>query len=75
MRSWHTEAGSLACQWSEAGPRLPYRPRWMKETTELRSGYLAPLPDFARHSPFGGGTAWFQLHCTQRVSGAVVAPD
>jgi hypothetical protein len=58
MRSWQTEAGRLACRWSEAGPRVPYDPRWMQETSEVPSGYLPPLTDFASHSPFAGAT-WF----------------
>jgi hypothetical protein len=62
MRSWQTETGHLACRWSETGQRVRYNPRWMQETSDLKSGYLPPAPDFASHSPFGGTTSWFQLH-------------
>jgi hypothetical protein len=51
--SWQTETGHLACRWSEAGQRVEYHPGWMPETSDVQSGYLPPIPDFASHSPFG----------------------
>jgi hypothetical protein len=65
--SWQTETGYLACRWSEVGQRLQYNPRWMQETSDIQSGYLMPVPDFASHSPFGGGS-WFQPHTADRDS-------
>ena len=68
MRAWRTEAGHLACYWSEVGQHVQYDPRWMQESADIRSGYLPPVPDFASHSPFGGATSWFQLHTADRDS-------
>jgi hypothetical protein len=65
--SWQAEDGHLACRWSEVGQRVRYKPRWMQETSQIQSGYLPPLPDFASHSPFGGAT-WFQPHTAARDS-------
>ena len=65
--SWQTETGHLACRWSEVGQRVPYNPGWIEETSDLQGGYLAPIPDFASHSPFGGAS-WFQLHTADRDS-------
>jgi len=62
MTSWETQTGHLACRWSEVGQRVQYNPRWVQETSEIQSGYLPPVPDFASHSPFGGVASWFQLH-------------
>jgi hypothetical protein len=56
--SWQTETGGLASHWSDIGQRIPYNPQWMQEASRMQSGYLAPVPDFASHSPFGGAT-WF----------------
>jgi hypothetical protein len=61
MRAWQIETGRLACRWSEVG-HVQHNPRWMQETSDVQSGYLPPVPDFASHSPFGGTTSWFQLH-------------
>jgi len=58
MRSWQTETGHLACRWSEVGQHVQYNPCWMQETSDIQSGYLPPVTDFASHSPFGGAT-WF----------------
>jgi len=57
--SWQFEKEHLACHWSDAGQRVNYNPAWMQETSEIQSGYLPPLPDFASRSPFGG-VSWFQ---------------
>jgi hypothetical protein len=57
--SWKSETGRLTCVWSEIGRHDIYDPPWMREASEVPSGYLAPLPDFLSHSPFGG-VAWFQ---------------
>jgi len=65
--SWQVGTGHLACRWSEVGQRVQYNPSWMQETSEMQSGYLPPVPDFASHSPFGGGT-WFHLHTADRDS-------
>jgi len=54
---WQVEAGQLLCRWSETS-RSKYNPPWMQQTSEVQSGYLPPLPDFADHSPFAGAT-WF----------------
>ena len=64
MRAWQTETGHLACRWSEVRQQVQYNPGWMEETSDIQSGYLPPLPDFASHSPFGGATSWFQLQTT-----------
>ena len=63
--SWQTETGNLACRWSEVGQRVQYNPRWMQEASDIPSGYLPPLPDFASRSPFGG-VSWFQPHTADR---------
>jgi len=63
--SWQTETGYLACRWSEMEQRVQYNPWWMQETSDVQSGYLLPLPDFASHSPFGGAS-WFQPHTADR---------
>jgi hypothetical protein len=67
MRSWQTEKGYLAFRWSGLGRRVQYNPRWMREASDIQSGYLPPVPD-ASHSPFGGATSWFQLHTAERDS-------
>jgi hypothetical protein len=61
MRSWLTEKGHLACRWFEVGQQLQYNPPWMQEASNIPSGHLPPVPDFASHSPFGGAF-WFELH-------------
>lgn len=66
MRSWQTETGHLACQWSEVRPQEPYNPQWMQEASDIPSGYLAPVPDFASRNPFGGTTSWFEIHTPER---------
>ena len=68
MRSWEMETGRLACRWCELGQRVRYDLRWMQEMSDIRSGYLPPPPDFASHSPFGGGSSWFQIHTAERES-------
>lgn len=55
--SWQTETGHLRCHWVEVGQRVQ-NPRWMQETSDIQSGYVPPVTDFASHSPFGGAT-WF----------------
>jgi hypothetical protein len=65
--SWQTETGHLACRWSEVGQRVRYTPRWIEEASDIQSGYLPPIPDFASHSPFGGAS-WFQFHSADRRS-------
>ena len=56
MRSWQTEGGRLTCRWFEVGQHVPYNPPWMQDTSQLQSGYIPPIPDFASHSPFGGAS-------------------
>lgn len=68
MRFWETDAGHLACHWSEVGQRARYNPLWMQEVVDVPSGYLPPVPDFASHSPFGGVTGWVQFHTAPRGS-------
>ena len=70
MRAWQTETGHLSCHWSEveSGQHVQYNPRWMQEASDIQSGYLPPVPDFASHSPFGGATSWFQFHAAGRDS-------
>ena len=66
MRSWQTETGHLTCRWSEVEQPVEYNPPWMQDASDVQGGYLSPVPDFARHSPFGGGASWFQLHVAPR---------
>lgn len=61
--SWQTKTGHLACRWSEVERGVPYNLHWMQEASNVQSGYLPPIPDFASHSPFGGAH-WFELHAT-----------
>jgi len=49
------------------GQRVPYNLGRMQETSDIQSGYLPPLPDFASHSPFGGAS-WFEPHTADRNS-------
>jgi hypothetical protein len=65
--SWQTEAGHLACRWTEVGQCVQRDPRWMQKTLDIRGGYLPPVPDFASHSLFGGAS-WFQPHTLERDS-------
>jgi hypothetical protein len=58
-RTWLVQAGHLSCSWSETEQRVVYNPRWMKESFDIPSGYLPPIPDFASHCPFCGAF-WFQ---------------
>jgi hypothetical protein len=59
--SWQTETGHLVCRWSEVGKRFQYDPKWMQDTSDIQSSYLPPLPNFTRHSPFGGAS-WLEPH-------------
>jgi hypothetical protein len=59
--SWQTETGNLVCHWSDVGNRSQYNPEWMQGRSDVQGSYLPPLPDFRRHSPFGGAL-WFQPH-------------
>jgi hypothetical protein len=63
--SWQVEPGHLACRWSEVGQRVQYDPSWIQGISEMQSGYLPPVPDFAGHSPFGAGT-WFHPQTPHR---------
>ena len=73
--SWQQETGHLACRWSEVGQRVLYNPRWIQETSDVRSGYLPPAPNFASHSPFGGAY-WFQPYTVVRAcEGRVLDAD
>jgi hypothetical protein len=65
--SWQAEKGHLTRRWSEVGPPVPYNLDWMHETSDIPSGYLPSLPDFASHSPFGGAF-WFEPHTADRAS-------
>lgn len=59
--SWKNQSGRLVCRWSEPAEHTQYHLYWSNETPDVQSGYLPPLPDFARHSPFGG-VSWFESH-------------
>jgi hypothetical protein len=61
--AWQTETGRLTWRWDTQ--RIQNNPPWMQETSEMQSGYLPALPDFASHSPFGGAT-WFHPHTADR---------
>ena len=60
-RTWQLQGGHLLCVWSEVAQHVGYSARWMTEAsdTDIPSGYLPPVPDFASHSPFCGAF-WFQ---------------
>ena len=58
-RTWQVQGGHLLCCWSETRQGVAYNPLWMNEASNIPSGYLPPLPDFASHSPFCGAF-WFQ---------------
>ncbi|HTZ83288.1 MAG TPA: hypothetical protein VMB66_08870 [Candidatus Acidoferrales bacterium] len=66
-RSWQVDSGRLLCHWSDMGQRIAYTPLWMKEASNVPSGYLPPVPDFASHSPFGGAF-WFEPITTRPAS-------
>jgi len=57
--SWQTGTGRLGWQWSEVGQRVQETPQWLQEISEMPSGYLPQVTDFAGHSPFGG-PSWFK---------------
>jgi hypothetical protein len=65
--TWNTQTDRLACRWSEVGQWVQYDAQWMREASNVPSGYLPPVPDFASHSPFGGPD-WFELHLPDRAS-------
>lgn len=65
--SWQTQTGHLACRWSELERRAQYNPPWRQEASDIQSGYLPPVSDFAAHSPFGGAS-WFESHTPDRNS-------
>ena len=70
--TWQVETGHLVWHWSEFGQRDQYHPHWILESSEAPSGYIPPLPDFANHSPFGGGWLGSSLtlpDATKRYSG------
>ena len=67
-RTWQMHAGHLICNWSEAGQRTVYNPSWMTEVSDIPSGYLPPLPDFASHSLFCPAFFWFQPDAARRES-------
>jgi hypothetical protein len=67
--TWQLEGGRLVARWSETGPSVRYGPKWMQDVTNVQSGYLPPVPDFASHSPFGGASwFWFIPHTPQTDS-------
>jgi len=60
--SWQSQTGQLACQWSGALQCVEPTAHWLQEISEMPSGYLPPVTDFASHSPFGG-PSWFDPRC------------
>ena len=62
---WQPTKEQLTCSWPDAGRRVQYNPPWMQETPEIPSDLLAPIPNFAAKSPFGGAT-WFFPHLAYR---------
>jgi hypothetical protein len=56
--SWQNDTENLSCRWSEVGQRVQYASDWIHETSNLQSGHLPPVPNFASHSPLGSGE-WF----------------
>jgi hypothetical protein len=58
ISSWQLTDGSFVCSWSGQVERSQRDTPIMQETSDVQSGYLRPLPDFANHSPFGG-PSWF----------------
>ena len=57
--SWQTEANCLVWRWFEAGKCVTYNPLWIQEDSgNVSANVPSPVPDFARHSPFGSGE-WF----------------
>ena len=64
---WRAQSGHLTCNWSQAAERVQDRPSWMQESSDVRSPYLPPIPDFASHSPFGGAF-WFEPITTRGAS-------
>jgi hypothetical protein len=65
--SWQTRTGQLICRWSDIGVRTPYQAPWTQDVSDLPSGYLPPLTNFASHSPFGG-PSWFERYSRDRDS-------
>lgn len=61
ISSWQLKDGRLVRFWSghvEPGEsELPL----MESASDIPSGYLPPMPDFASHSPFGGPSGFWCL--------------
>src|SRR5258706_9285875 len=68
--SWQTETGHLACRWSDLEQHAKYDPSWMQKISDVPSGYLELVPDFASHSPFGGAN-WFRPRFRTRTEAVV----
>lgn len=62
--SWQSDTRILQCRWSDFGQQVQYESAWVQESSDMQGSHLAPLPDFASHSPFGG-PCWFELHCAE----------
>jgi hypothetical protein len=58
--SWQTETDRLVCRWSEAGKRVLYNPRWIRDVPRDLQRKIVSRPDLVstRLSPFGGGE-WY----------------
>ena len=56
---WSFDENRSAMRWTDMTGKAD-QPSDANES-EMNGSYLAPLPDFASHSPFGGAT-WFTPH-------------
>jgi hypothetical protein len=65
---WRAETGKLTCRWDGVEKHSEYDSTWMRDNAEVRGSYLAPVPDFASHSPFGGPD-WFEFHLRTQSCG------
>jgi hypothetical protein len=62
---WSLDGNRIVSRWVDIGRTVEYASEWVN-ASETNGSYLAPLPDFASHSPFGGAT-WFTPHLNSPI--------
>jgi len=63
--SWQMKDAHIERRWFGPMEFAKYEAPWMQTSAEAQGSYLAPMPDFANHSPFGGPYSFWFLpeHC------------
>lgn len=62
---WSIDGDKIVSHWADIGRAADFKPEWMN-ASDMAGSHLAPLPDFASHSLFGGAT-WFTAHVSAWV--------